>query len=79
VDENALVAALEDSTIAGAGLDVFRTEPLPDASPLWNFEEVIVSPHQGSTTSRYHHDLAELTTEIFRQYQSGEPLRNRVV
>lgn len=79
VDENALVAALEDSIIAGAGLDVFRTEPLPDASPLWDFEEVILSPHQGSTTNRYHHDLAELTTEIFHQYQSGEPLRNRVV
>ena len=78
VDEDALITALDDGHIAGAGLDVFRTEPLPDASPLWNFEEVIVSPHQGSITNRYHHDLAALTEEIFHQYQSGEPLRNRV-
>jgi len=78
VDEEALVTALDDGHIAGAGLDVFRTEPLPESSPLWDFEEVIVSPHQGSTTNRYHHDLAALTEEIFHQYQSGEPLRNRV-
>lgn len=78
VDEDALVAALENGRIAGAGLDVFRTEPLPESSPLWDFEEVILSPHQGSTTNRYHHDLAALTEEIFHQYQSGEPLRNRV-
>ncbi|WP_077152381.1 D-2-hydroxyacid dehydrogenase [Halorubrum tropicale] len=79
VDEDALISALEDDIIAGAGLDVFRTEPLPESSPLWDFEEVIVSPHQGSTTNQYHRDLAELTKEIFRQHQSGEPLRNRVV
>jgi len=79
VDEDALVVALDDGVIAGAGLDVFRTEPLPESSPLWDVEEVLVSPHQGSTTNRYHHDLAELTAEIFRRYRSGEPLRNRVV
>ncbi|MFC6784517.1 D-2-hydroxyacid dehydrogenase [Halobaculum halobium] len=78
VDEDALISALDDGVIAGAGLDVFRTEPLPESSPLWDFEEVIVSPHQGSTTNCYHRDLAELAEEIFRQYQSGEPLRNRV-
>lgn len=78
VDEDALIAALDGGRIAGAGLDVFRSEPLPESSPLWDFEEVIVSPHQGSTTNRYHSDLAVLTEEIFHQYQSGEPLRNRV-
>lgn len=78
VDEDALIAALDDGHIAGAGLDVFRTEPLPESSRLWDFEEVILSPHQGSTTNRYHHDLAALTEEIFHQYQSGAPLRNRV-
>lgn len=78
VDEDALVDALENEVIAGAGLDVFETEPLPESSPLWDFEEVIISPHQGSTTSRYHRDLAELVEEIFRQYQSGNSLRNRV-
>ncbi len=78
VDEEALVAALEAGEIAGAGLDVFDTEPLPEESPLWGFEEVLVSPHEGSTTNQYHRDLATLVAGIFDQYQAGEPLRNRV-
>jgi D-2-hydroxyacid dehydrogenase (NADP+) len=79
VDEGALVDALEAGEIAGAGLDVFETEPLPPESPLWDFEEVIVSPHKGSATNRYHLDLAELFEENVRRYRSGDPLRNRVV
>lgn len=79
VDEGALVDAIEAGEIAGAGLDVFETEPLPPESPLWDFEEVIVSPHKGSATNRYHLDLAELFEENVRRYRSGDPLRNRVV
>lgn len=78
VDEDALIDALDAGTIAGAGLDVFETEPLPEDSPLWDFEEVIVSPHRGSATNRYHLDIADLVAEIFRQYQADEELRNRV-
>jgi D-2-hydroxyacid dehydrogenase (NADP+) len=78
VDEDALIEALDAGDIAGAGLDVFETEPLPEDSPLWDFEEVIISPHRGSATNRYHLDIAELVTEIFHQYQAGEELRNRV-
>ncbi len=78
VDESALVDALEDGEIAGAGLDVFEIEPLPADSPLWEFEEVIVSPHKGSATNRYHLDLADLVKENVRRYDAGEELVNRV-
>jgi len=78
VDEEALVAALDSGDIAGAGLDVFETEPLPADSPLWDFEEVVVSPHKGSATNRYHLDIADLVKENVRRYRAGESLRNRV-
>lgn len=79
VDESALVDALEAGEIAGAGLDVFETEPLPSESPLWDFEDVIISPHKGSATNRYHLDLAELFAENVRRYRAGKPLENRIV
>ncbi|WP_458189006.1 D-2-hydroxyacid dehydrogenase [Haladaptatus sp. NG-WS-4] len=78
VDEDALVDALDSGIIAGAGLDVFETEPLPEESPLWDFEEVIISPHKASATNRYHLDIAELVVENVRRFQTGEDLRNRV-
>lgn len=44
-DEDALLAALRDKRIAGAGLDVFRTEPLPPGSPFWDLENVVITAH----------------------------------
>jgi phosphoglycerate dehydrogenase-like enzyme len=64
--------------IAGAGLDVFETEPLPADSPLWEMDEVIVSPHVASATNRYHLDIAGLVRENVERFRSGEPLWNRV-
>ncbi|MFC6990050.1 D-2-hydroxyacid dehydrogenase [Haloplanus sp. GCM10025708] len=78
VDEDALVEALEAGDVAGAGLDVFETEPLPEDSPLWEFDEVIVSPHKGSATNRYHLDIADLVSENVRRFRAGEDLKNRV-
>ncbi|MFB6156781.1 MAG: D-2-hydroxyacid dehydrogenase [Haloferacaceae archaeon] len=78
VDEDALVEAIENGDIAGAGLDVFEEEPLPEDSPLWDLEEVIISPHKGSATNRYHLDIADLVMKNVRRYQDGEDLRNRV-
>ncbi|WP_330633112.1 D-2-hydroxyacid dehydrogenase [Halocatena halophila] len=79
VDELQLIDALETGSIAGAALDVFETEPLPSSSPLWEMDEVIISPHRGSATNRYHLDIAGLVSENVRRYQSGEVLKNRVV
>lgn len=78
IDEDALVSAIESGEIAGAALDVFETEPLPEESPLWNFEDVIISPHKGLATNRYHFDIADLVKENVKRFQSAEALKNRV-
>jgi D-2-hydroxyacid dehydrogenase (NADP+) len=78
VDEDALIDAVETGQIAGAGLDVFKDEPLPEDSPLWDFEEVMISPHKGSATNRYHLDIADLVKRNIERYQSGDNLVNRV-
>ena len=48
IDQNALLYAMENGTVAGAALDVFETEPLPTDSPLWRCENAIISPHCSS-------------------------------
>ena len=79
VDQSALVAALESGEIAGAALDAFVEEPLPADSPLWAFEEVIVTPHRGAMTRTYHEDVAALVRENVRRLDAGEEMTNRVV
>lgn len=78
VDERALVAALERGAIAGAALDVFRSEPLAADSPLWGAPNLIVSPHMSGDYAGYPAALAELFLDNFRRYRAGEPLRNVV-
>ncbi|HUY79026.1 MAG TPA: D-2-hydroxyacid dehydrogenase [Ktedonobacterales bacterium] len=78
VDEPALIAALRDGAIAGAGLDVFETEPLPADSPLWSMPNVIISPHISGVTPRYSTRLATLFLDNVARLRSGQPLRNVV-
>lgn len=59
VDTDALVAALEDGTIAGAGLDVTEPEPLPDGHPLWDAPNLIITPHSANTPAMTAPLLAE--------------------
>ncbi len=79
VDQSALVDALEDGGIAGAALDVFETEPLPESSPLWGMDEVIVSPHCAGFTDRYHEHVGSIVAENVDRVRTDEPLVNRVL
>jgi phosphoglycerate dehydrogenase-like enzyme len=54
IDEAALVQALTENEIAGAGLDVFVKEPLSEDSPLWELENVIITPHTSGSTEHYN-------------------------
>jgi phosphoglycerate dehydrogenase-like enzyme len=60
VDETVLLEKLRDGTIKLAGLDVFRTEPLPADSPFWDEPNVIVSPHSASTSTRENGRLVDI-------------------
>ncbi len=74
VDENALIRALEEHWIAGAGLDVFATEPLPPESRLWELPNVIFSPHLGGQIEDYNMRATRLFCENLRRYLSGQKL-----
>jgi phosphoglycerate dehydrogenase-like enzyme len=78
VDEPALVDALRGRRIAGAVLDVFATEPLPDDSPLWTLPNVLVTPHAVALSPRENQRIAELFVDNLRRYLDGRPLRNLV-
>ncbi|MBN2515157.1 MAG: D-2-hydroxyacid dehydrogenase [Deltaproteobacteria bacterium] len=78
VDESALIEAIEKGTLSGAGLDVFETEPLRPSSPLWQFDNVIISPHMGGFFSRYDEIAMILFRENLSRYLSGQNLLNRV-
>jgi phosphoglycerate dehydrogenase-like enzyme len=77
VDEAALVEALRSGRLSGAALDVFEKEPLPEDSPLWEFENVIISPHSTDLVPEtINLRQAELFAENLRRYLAGEDLIN---
>ena len=78
MDEEALVRALQQGRIAGAGLDVFASEPLPPDSPLWDMPNVIVSPHYAGQTNRYDERAMAIFLDNLARYLRGEPLINVV-
>jgi D-3-phosphoglycerate dehydrogenase len=78
VDEEALVEALAQGRIAGAGLDVFGIEPLPPTHPLCRLENVVLSPHTGALTAAAVEKGLEMVVENLRAWLQGTPLR-RVV
>jgi phosphoglycerate dehydrogenase-like enzyme len=78
VDEGALINALREGWIAGAGLDVFEEEPLPSDSPLYDLENVILSPHVAGFTLRYDERASDLFAENLCRYLAGDPLLNLV-
>ena len=78
VDEEALVDALRSGKLRGAALDVFAHEPLAESSPLWELENVIVSPHTAALSVKENERVVERFTENIRRYLAGDELLGRV-
>jgi len=75
-DDDALLAALTEGRIAGAGLDAHEVEPLPQDSPFWDAPNTIVTPHNGATSPDTHLRGLEMLIENLRRHRAGEPLFN---
>lgn len=75
---SALVDALDAGQIAGAGLDVFEEEPLPAEHPLWQADNVIVTPHMSGDTEGWRLRLADQFLALFEKYSAGETFPNTV-
>ena len=71
VDEAALFAALSERRIAGAALDVFRTEPLPPDSPFWKLPNVFITPHVGGYIVEYEDFIMPLILDNMRAFLAG--------
>jgi phosphoglycerate dehydrogenase-like enzyme len=78
IEEEALIEALREGRLAGAGLDVFETEPLPSDSPLWGLENVIITSHYAGITPHYHERALAVFLDNLERYVAGKPLRNVV-
>lgn len=80
VEEPALLEALQQGSIAGAGIDHFWDEPLPIESPFWDLQNVIITPHTAGETRRYEENLFDILGENLERLHAGrEPLLNQVV
>lgn len=78
VDESALIEALRSGRLAGAYLDVFAREPLPEDSPLWDLPNVIVTPHSAGFSGGNEERVADIFLDNLGRWARGEPLCNRV-
>jgi phosphoglycerate dehydrogenase-like enzyme len=78
IKEDELIRALKEGWIAGAALDTFATEPLPENSPLWNMRNVIITPHVAGLTPHYMERLTDLFCENLRRFMNDKPLINIV-
>lgn len=78
VVEADLLRALREGWIAGAALDVFDQEPLPADHPLWDMENVILTPHISGGTEIYNQRATQIFADNLRRYLAGEPLENVV-
>jgi phosphoglycerate dehydrogenase-like enzyme len=75
VDEAALITALSTRRIAGAALDVFEREPLPPESPLWNVDNLLITPHTAGLTEKLWHRHYDLFSDNLRRYLARQPLQ----
>ena len=72
VDEPALLAALKSGAIAGAGIDHFWDEPLPQDSPFWALENLLITPHSGGETCMYEENVIDILLENLDRLWRGE-------
>jgi phosphoglycerate dehydrogenase-like enzyme len=80
VDEPALIRALAERRIAGAGIDVTVEEPLPPQSPLWGMDHVLITPHTAGETRRYEDNVIDILRDNLDRLWRGEArLRNQVI
>lgn len=78
VDEPALVKALQDGEIGGAGLDTFEVEPLPTDSPLWDMENVVITPHCTPALPDREARMLDYAIQNVKAYREGTPFVNRI-
>ncbi|MFZ2492786.1 MAG: D-2-hydroxyacid dehydrogenase [Thermoanaerobaculia bacterium] len=78
VDEEALVEALRERRIRGAALDVFAAEPLASGHPLWQLDNVLISPHTADHAADSHERAMRFYIENLRRFRAGEPVENVV-
>lgn len=78
IDQDALLAALQQQRIGGAVLDVTDPEPLPADHPLWRQANVLITPHMAGHTAHHFDNVVDLFAENIRRYLAGEPLLNLV-
>ena len=76
VDHGALVEALNAHHLAGAALDVYPIEPLPESSPLWKMKNVMLSPHMAGASEHYLERAAELFSLNLQRYMTDRELLN---
>lgn len=78
IDEGAMVRALSEKRIRGAGLDVFEQEPLSKDSPLYGMENVLLSPHCADNIAGWKDDAMRFFLEQYARFEKNEPLLNVV-
>jgi D-2-hydroxyacid dehydrogenase (NADP+) len=79
VDEDALIDALRAGKIRGAGLDVFKVEPLPKESPLWDMPNVFITSHVGGMADTYGDQVMPLLIDNLRAFTAGQPEKLRFI
>ena len=75
VEETALADALREHKIGGAALDVFAKEPLPPESPLWDIDNLLITPHTAGLTEKLWERHYQLVCENLQRYLAGQPLQ----